>query len=83
MSARPGFIGGEVWELARPKGRLVAGEREFKGCRFFEVRLWAGEHGETPTGKGVTLPPGDVRGLAEALKDYADKLDADVPLRGN
>lgn len=82
MSARPGFIGGEVWELERPKGRLVAGEREYKGNRFFEVRLWTGERGETPTGNGVTLPPGDVRGLAEALKDYADKLDADAPANG-
>ena len=82
MSARPGFTGGTVWELARPKGTLVAGEREFKGNRFFEVRLWAGEHGETPTGKGVTSPPGDVRGLADALTYYADKLDADALASG-
>lgn len=72
MSKLPGFTAQPVWELARYDGRLIAGEREFRGKRFFELRLWAGEHGDTPTQKGVTLPPEHVRALADALSSYAD-----------
>ncbi len=67
----PGFVGQPVWELAKHDGRLVAGEREFKGTRFFELRLWGGEDGTQPTKKGVTLPPGEVESLARALTAYA------------
>ena len=49
MNVRLGFTDAPVWELARFDGRLVAGEREFRGKRFFELRLWAGEDGEKPT----------------------------------
>jgi len=76
MSMLPGFTTSPVWELTRFDGRLVAGEREFRGKRFFELRLWAGEHGDRPTQKGVTLPPEHVRGLAEALLSYAQAQDA-------
>ena len=76
MSGLPGFTGEPVWELVRYDGKLIAGEREFRGKRFFELRLWAGEHGDTPTQKGVTLPPEQVRHLANALLSYADRLDA-------
>lgn len=76
MSARPGFTAPPVWELAKHDGRLVAGEREFKGQRFFELRLWAGVDGATATRKGVTMPVESVRGLADALLAYADTLDA-------
>lgn len=75
MSALPGFTDAPVWELARFDGRLIAGEREFRGKRFFELRLWAGEHGDKPTPKGVTLPPEHVRGLADALLSYAEARD--------
>ena len=71
----PGFTGEPDWELARYEGNLVAGERTFHGKRFFELRLWAGEHGDKPTKKGVTLPPENVRDLAIALMSYADRLD--------
>lgn len=76
MNARPGFTDSPVWELARFDGRLIAGEREFRGKRFFELRLWAGEHGDKPTQKGVTLPLEHVRALADALLSYADARDA-------
>ena len=76
MNAPPGFTTPPVWELAKHDGRLVAGEREFKGQRFFELRLWAGEDGATATRKGVTMPVETVRGLADALLTYADVVDA-------
>ena len=75
MSAPNGFSGPPVWELEKRDGRLIAGEREFKGTRFFELRLWAGE-GTTPTGKGITMPCEAVAGLAEALAAYAANLTA-------
>lgn len=76
MSALPGFTNPPVWELVRFEGRIIAGEREFHGKRFFELRLWAGEQGDRPTKKGVTIPPEHVRGLAKALSSYAEALDA-------
>jgi len=66
-----GFTEPPVWTLERRDGVLIAGEREYKGTRFFEVRLWADE--DTPTKKGVTMPPDAVAELAEALADYAAK----------
>lgn len=72
----PGFIGDPVWELTRYDGTLVAGERQYQGKRFFELRLWAGEDGNKPTKKGVTLPVKSVRDLAIALLSYAERLDA-------
>ena len=79
---RPGFTAPPVWELAKREGVLVAGEREYKEARFFELRLWAGE-GATPTGKGVTLPCEAVRGLADALLAYADQRDARALVSGS
>ncbi len=76
MSERPGFTDAPIWELVRFDGKLIAGEREFRGKRFFELRLWAGEDGDKPTQKGVTLPPEQVRALADALLSYADRRDA-------
>lgn len=76
MSVRPGFNEEPVWELSRFDGKLIAGEREFHGKRFFELRLWAGDKGDTPTKKGVTLPPESERELADALLSYADRRDA-------
>lgn len=71
MTALPGFTSPPVWELAKYDGRLIAGEREFKGRTFFELRHWAGEHGDKATQKGVTMPIEAVAGLAEALMAYA------------
>ena len=76
MSELPGFTDAPVWELARYDGRLIAGEREFRGKRFFELRLWAGEHGDRPTQKGITLPPEQVRALGDALLAYAARREA-------
>lgn len=76
MNARPGFTDAPIWELSRFDGLLIAGEREFHGKRFFELRLWAGENGDKPTKKGVTIPPGQVRALADALLSYAERRDA-------
>ena len=80
---RPGFTVPPVWELDKRDGVLVAGEREFKGARFFELRLWAGDDACTPTGKGVTFGCDDVRGLADALLAYADRRDASALHSGN
>lgn len=78
---RPGFSAPPVWELAKREGVLVAGEREYKAARFFELRLWAGE-GDKPTGKGVTFPCDAVRSLADALLAYAAQRDASAPSSG-
>lgn len=79
---RPGFTAPPVWELPKREGILVAGEREYRDATYFELRLWAGE-GETPTGKGVTLPCEAVRSLADALLAYADRRDATAPHSGS
>ena len=79
---RPGFDAPPVWELVKREGVLVAGEREYKAVRFFELRLWAGE-GDKPTGKGVTLPCEAVRSLGESLLAYADRRDVSAPANGS
>lgn len=76
MSARPGCVGAPIWELAKPGGRLIVAVREFKGARFIDLRLWAGERGDTATKKGVTIPLSDARHLADALLAQADRLAA-------
>ena len=69
MKLPDGFTGPPIWTLKKRQCVLIAGEREYKGSRFFELREWTGE-GEKPTAKGVTLPPDKVAGLAEALAAY-------------
>lgn len=64
-----GFTSEPVWELPKRDGLLRAGEREYRGARFFELRLWA-RGGATPTREGVTLPCEAVPGLARALTAY-------------
>lgn len=78
----PGFTAPPVWELARRDGLLVAGEREYKDARFFELRLWAND-GTTPTGKGVTMPCEAVGSLGRALQAYADARAAHAPGSGS
>ncbi|MBY4636822.1 transcriptional coactivator p15/PC4 family protein [Sphingopyxis sp. XHP0097] len=73
MSLPDGFTRPPIWTFAKREGLLIAGEREFKGSRFFELRLWAGE-GETPTGKGITMPCDKVAECAAALAAYASSL---------
>lgn len=70
MSGRPGFTRPPVWEHSKRDGRLVAGEREFKGAQFFELRIWSGEYGDKATHKGVTMPLDAVPELARALTAY-------------
>ena len=82
VSAPDGFTGPPLWELPKRDGLLRAGEREFKGVRFFELRLWASE-GATPTGKGVTMPCEAVGSLARALTAYAAALAANAPQSGS
>lgn len=65
-----GFTGPPVWTLKKRDGVLFAGEREYKGSTFFELRLWAGD-GDKPTGKGITMPCEAVADLAVALTAYA------------
>ena len=83
MSARPGFTSPPVWELAKYDGRLIAGPREFKGQQFFEFRLWAGEHGDKATAKGVTMPIEAVPNLARALTAYAATIAPSGPEIGS
>ena len=75
----PGYSRKPVWELHKRDGRLLAGEREFRGSTFFEIRLWAGSDEVKATPKGVTMPPGAVAGLAEALRRYAAGMPPDEP----
>ena len=75
MNLPPGFTRAPVWELATRKGLVRAGEREFKGAHFFELRLWASD-GLTPTKQGFTMPVGEVAALARELTAYAATLPA-------
>jgi hypothetical protein len=79
----PGFTRPPIWEHTKRDGRLVAGEREFKGARFFELRLWAGDDGDKATHKGVTMPVEAVPGLARALAAYATSLASGDPPGGS
>ena len=74
MSELPGFTAPPVWTFDKYDGRLIAGEREYKGRVFFELRLWAGQHGDKATQKGVTVPIEAVGSLADALAAYAAGL---------
>lgn len=83
MSELPGFTAQPIWELQKHDGRLVAGEREYKGRQFFELRLWAGQHGDKATGKGVTLPIERVGELGRALTAYAEQKAHRPPENGS
>jgi len=83
MSIPPGFTAPPVWILAKYDGRLIAGEREFKGRQFFELRLWTGEHGDKATAKGVTMPKEAVPDLARALTAYAATIAPNEPEIGS
>lgn len=83
MSELQGFTSPPVWELQKYDGRLVAGEREYKGRTFFELRLWAGKHGEKATAKGVTMPVESVESLADALTAYAKAKALQGPENGS
>ena len=83
MSGRPGFTRPPVWEHARRDGWLVAGQREYKGAHFFELRLWTGEHGDKATQKGVTMPLEAVPDLAKALTAYAATLPPEAAGNGS
>lgn len=80
--SRPGFTAPPVWELVRRDGLLIAGEREYKDARFFELRLWAND-GATPTGKGVTMPCEAVGSLGRALLNYATAHASSASLGGS
>ena len=83
MSGLPGFTRAPVWEHSKRDGRLVAGEREFKGAQFFELRIWTGEHGDKATQKGVTMPLDAVPDLARALTAYAATLPPEAAGSGS
>ena len=83
MSELPGFTAPPVWELQKHDGRLVAGEREYKGRQFFELRLWAGQHGDKATGKGITLRIEHVGELGRALTAYAEGKARSGPENGS
>ncbi len=72
MSAPEDSTAPAVWTLDKGRERVIAREREFKGTRFFDLRLWVNE-GETPTSKGVTIPCEAVGELAMALASYAKR----------
>ena len=36
----PDHIGGPIWQHRKFGVTLLAGEREYKGTRFFDVREW-------------------------------------------
>jgi hypothetical protein len=70
-----GFTSPPIWQFHKRGGMILAGERSFKGETFFELRWWA-DGGTIPTGKGVTIPPGEVADLAKALAAYVASRDA-------
>jgi Transcriptional Coactivator p15 (PC4) len=66
----PDHIGGPVWRYRKSRAILLAGERTFKGKRFFEVREWLDSDPMTATGKGVTIPLDALESFHEAIGDY-------------
>jgi hypothetical protein len=66
----PDHIDGPVWNYRKARVILLAGEREYKGKRFFEVREWLDSDPMTATGKGVTIPLDAVESLYQAMGDY-------------
>lgn len=72
-----GFTSPPVWEFPRRNGLILAGEREYKGATFFELRYWAAG-GTKPTKQGVTIPPDKVAELAVALSEYAETRKAEA-----
>ncbi len=56
----------------KPEGRLIAGERKYKGNRYFDLRLWMGD-GMMATREGITMPVKAVADMAEALAEYAKR----------
>lgn len=66
-----GFTSPPVWQMPKRGGLILAGEREYKGAVFFELRYWA-EGGTKATKQGVTIPPDKVAELAAALNAYAE-----------
>ena len=83
MNGRPGFTQPPVWEHAKRDGRLVAGERKYKGVKFFELPLWTGEHCDKATQKGVAMPLEAVPDLARALAAYVATLPRDAAGSGS
>jgi hypothetical protein len=63
-------IEGPAWRHRKARAILLAGEREFKGTRFFEVREWLDSDPLKATGKGVTIPLDAVESLYQALGNY-------------
>jgi hypothetical protein len=73
----PDYIGGPIWQHAKRGKVIMAGYREFKGKRFFEVREWAGSGDELiATAKGATFPPEAVSSLIEALLQHGQAQPA-------
>jgi hypothetical protein len=70
-----GFTPAPIWQTRKRGGFILAGEREYKGAVFFELRYWA-EGGDKPTKQGVTFSPDEVGSLAEALAAYAKSRKA-------
>lgn len=70
---QPDFTRPPIWEHEKHSSRLIAGEREFKGTRFLDLREWAGA-GEIATRKGITIPLDAVPEFAQALTAYAATL---------
>ena len=66
----PDHIGGPVWRHRKARAILLAGEREFKGKRFFEVREWLDGDPMTATSKGVTIPLDAVESFYQGMGDY-------------
>ena len=69
----PGFVVGPICSIDKRGNKVLAGEREYRGSRFFEVREWASD-GTVPTKHGVTIPLHAVEALARAMLDYAQTI---------
>lgn len=83
MVDRPGFTAPPIWEHRKYDGLIVVGEREYKGRRFLDIRMWVGEHGEKATKVGITVPLEAVAGLARALTAYAADIASSEPHTGS
>lgn len=67
----PDYIGGPLWEHRRRNEIRLAGPREFRGAKFFDIRCWHDQgDGQLVPGKGVTIPLDAVEGLHRAIGDW-------------
>ena len=67
----PDYIGGPIWEHRKRQEVRLAGEREYRGAHFFDIRVWHDQGDDVfRAGKGVTIPLDAMEGLHRAIGEW-------------